>query len=292
MGHRRTVAVRALPELGGHSVSPQNGNPHNSTIIYLHGFTGNGQDYLCSDSDLRVPWRLGESYAPGLRAVLPCAPALRQPWGEEIPSWYIYATCDSNSVGNSSALEAMREQLDGLVRSEIERLSGAAERLFLGGCSQGCTMALDTYLRHAADLRLGGFVGSVGFLPSDAEGFARADEALAALLRDVEQAQRPLWLQCAPEDAEEVPWTLVESSLKKVRKNLPGLAVRKLEDVGHDIGEHEATFINDFLNTYASDCYFEDESNILAEEDEWDEWDDLDIDIELDVGPSIPGINA
>lgn len=58
-----------------------------------------------------------------------------------------------------------------------------AEKVFLGGLSQGCTAALDLYLR-LAPLHLGGFVGSVGFLPSEAMGFKGADEALERLLGD------------------------------------------------------------------------------------------------------------
>lgn len=114
------------------AVSPQNGNPHRQTLIYLHGLggaplrdvgknlqmggkwlkvslvkksawlkcwfshwnrtllwkhIGSGVDYLQADSELLWPWRLGASYAPGLRAVFPSAPLLQQPWGETLGSW-------------------------------------------------------------------------------------------------------------------------------------------------------------------------------------------------------------
>ncbi len=95
------------------AVSPQNGNPHRQTLIYLHGlggapegmlvlspdgekllkvtfiedwcwsvdfpidvlssfnYIGSGVDYLQADSELLWPWRLGASYAPGLRHLTP-----------------------------------------------------------------------------------------------------------------------------------------------------------------------------------------------------------------------------
>eukprot|EP00929_Paragymnodinium_shiwhaense_P034007 TRINITY_DN18557_c0_g1_i1.p1 TRINITY_DN18557_c0_g1~~TRINITY_DN18557_c0_g1_i1.p1 ORF type:complete len:229 (-),score=23.94 TRINITY_DN18557_c0_g1_i1:33-719(-) len=78
--HRRKVVA----------VSPQRGELHQCTLIYLHGFRGDGMGYLDTENELSFPWRLGEDYAPGLRAVLPSAPELRQPWGEVEPAWYVY----------------------------------------------------------------------------------------------------------------------------------------------------------------------------------------------------------
>ena len=56
-----------------------------------------------------------------------------------------------------------------------------------------------------------------------------------------------------------------------------------LPGVGHDIGQYEASILNEFLRQHASDAYFEVEGL---------EWDELDFQLELDVGPPIPGINA
>ena len=55
------------------------------------------------------------------------------------------------------------------------------------------------------------------------------------------------------------------------------------QGVGHDIGQFEAIILNEFLRLHASDTYFEVEGL---------EWDEFDAQIELDVGPPIPGINA
>ena len=72
-------------------------------------------------------------------------------------------------VGEASSLRRSRLRLESLVREEVSRLKDG-RRCYLGGASQGCTMALDIYLRLANELKLGGFVGSVGFLPTESKG--------------------------------------------------------------------------------------------------------------------------
>ncbi|CAK9058961.1 unnamed protein product [Durusdinium trenchii] len=138
-----TRAKRKVLELDGHAVSPQSGNPHRYTLIYLHGLGGCGADYLHADSELCWPWRLGPSYAPGLRAVFPSAPLQQQPWGETLPSWYQYQGIASNELAMPEQLAAVQEALDEVIRQEIERLE-APGCVFLGGVSQGCNVALLT----------------------------------------------------------------------------------------------------------------------------------------------------
>ncbi|CAJ1412779.1 unnamed protein product, partial [Effrenium voratum] len=194
--------LRARPrhslELDGHAVSPKKDAPHRCTLIYLHGLGGCGGSYLSAESEDPWPWRLGDSYAPGLRVALPSAPLMDQPWGERLGSWYVYGAATSNQVASPEALAQVRDALDEVVRREVQRM-GQAGRVFLGGISQGCNTALDAYLRLAPRFALGGFVGSVGFVPSDARGFPGADRRLRSLLRH-EQAARPVWLQYASED--------------------------------------------------------------------------------------------
>lgn len=255
-----SAAAVAVPAVSSrtpdYAVSPQGNNPHRATLIYLHGFCGCGLDYLDEECTDRLPWRLGRDYAPGLRVLLPTAPRLRQPWGEELNAWYGYAGSRRNSVGNKDSLDATRRRLTELVHREVARLGGAARRVFIGGLSQGCTIALDLYFREAAKLGLGGFVGSVGFLPKDGFGFFGADEALEALAAHPEQAHRPVYLQCATDDREEVPWKLVKMSLQDVDKKLPGLTIRKVRGRGHQIDCWEAKFLNQFLRRHARDAYF------------------------------------
>lgn len=237
-------------------VEPQ-GDHHTCTLVYLHGYSRRARDYLPSGSmGFCFPWNSGGDRAPGLRTVLPTAKLMEQPWGDIKRSWYAYTEPNRNHCGNVSTLGKTREGLRNILEREIALLGGASDRVFLGGSSQGCTAALDVYLREALRLRLGGFVGSVGFIPRDSLGFKGANAALESLLKDAEQAARPVWMQCATDDRRDVPWrNLVAPLLQFVEGKMPGFAVRLVEGRGHGIEEWEAHIVNDFLKRYVQDAY-------------------------------------
>jgi len=241
---------------GDVEVDPPEGSEHLCTLIYLHGHTRCGPEYLKNGSlGFCMPWNSGGDRASGLRAVLPTARCVRQPWGDVDPSWYGYAQWNTNHVGDPASLAEARERLGQLVHDEVARLGGAGRYVFLGGASQGCTAALDIYLREASRLRLGGFVGSTGFMPTDSFGFVGADAAVRRLLADKEQAKRPLWLQCAVDDRSAVPWSLVKKTLRRVAGKLPGLAVREVSGRGHGIEDWEAHIVNDFFRANMHEMY-------------------------------------
>jgi len=238
------------------SVSPVQAELHRCTLIYLHGFRGDGSGYLDSENELSFPWRLGEDYAPGLRTLLPSAPLLVQPWGETEHAWYAYDNEVDNVVGDPSTLAATRGWLSELLRAEVARI-GDGSRVFLGGVSQGCSAALDTYIREASALGLGGFVGSIGVFPDESLGFDGAGEAITSLSADRCQARRPIWLQCATDDYETVPWDLVRRTLHAAVRRVPGLEVRRVCGRGHDVWDWEIRMLNKFLRKFASSAYFD-----------------------------------
>lgn len=153
-------------------------------------------------------------------------------------------------------MKVTRNLLKELVTAEVARLGGEGHRVFLGGLSQGCAVALDTYVRLAPKLHLGGFVGSVGFVPSDELGFLGASRCFKRLAADEQQAQRPVWIQCAIDDDEEVPWkSLVLPSVRRAKQVMPGLQVREVSGRGHAIDEWEEEFLNEFVKAHASFAY-------------------------------------
>eukprot|EP00434_Breviolum_minutum_P020319 symbB.v1.2.017921.t1/scaffold1409.1/size120616/6 len=234
---------------GGEVVPPVKGHKHECTLIYLHGCSCNAGQYL--EDGWELPWT-GKERWPGLRTVLPDAKVMRQPWGDEEPSWHAYVKRSSNKVGNFSTLEETRDRLAHVVYAEVERLHGQGHRVFLGGASQGCTVALDTYLLQARKLLLGGFVGSVGFIPTDRQGFRGASNALEKLINSHQQRHRPIWLQCATDDHELVPWRSdVKPSLHRAVGRLPGLHVKEVEGRGHILDEWEGEFVRQFLEKHA-----------------------------------------
>lgn len=231
-------------------VHPAKGAEHSCTLVYLHGYGGKAARYLRKGNGL--PWvegRSGEGPNPfaGLRVVLPTAHRLRQPWGETKPAWYAYGAKQDNTVGDFKSLEATRRRLSALVRAEVAKLGGEGHRVFVGGLSQGCGVALDTYLREAPSLGLGGFLGVAGWVPSDDDGFVGADEAMEGLLASRTQRKRPFWLMLPTDDTKFMPWPFVAASLRRACGRLPGLLSRKVSGRGHGVGDWEGEFLQDFL---------------------------------------------
>eukprot|EP00933_Yihiella_yeosuensis_P078463 TRINITY_DN8997_c1_g1_i1.p1 TRINITY_DN8997_c1_g1~~TRINITY_DN8997_c1_g1_i1.p1 ORF type:complete len:301 (+),score=65.37 TRINITY_DN8997_c1_g1_i1:67-903(+) len=249
-------------ELQDVEIGPAAGSQqHSHTLIYLHGYGGRGKGYLPEflerlPSGFPAPWIHGRAHAPGLRVVLPTARRLQQPWGPTGTAWHGYVSADSNQVGDTTSLDETRYRLAKIIQDEISTLRGGAEKVFLGGFSQGCAAALDVYLREGSKLGLGGFVGSVGFVPSDKLGFRGADAAIEMLIKDAKQAARPLWLQSAKDD-EWIPWgSLVKKSLKPmISAKVAGLKVKTVSGRGHLINDWEGCFLADFICEHAPDSY-------------------------------------
>lgn len=255
-----TAPVFTKEELEDTAAGPVEGHPHVCTLIYLHAFGRCGKEYVPPLLDrlspgFPAPWVRDENCAAGLRVVLPTAKKMHLCWGPVETSWHDYASADNNNVGDPASLAETRERLASILREEIERLGGAASSVFLGGLSQGCTAALDVYMREGPTLGLGGFVGSVGFLPSDADGFEGADEAVERFLADPVQSRRPLWLQSAKDD-QWVPWgDLVEPSLRRLRGRATGLRHRTVRGRGHVIEEWEGDLLNEFVREHAGGAF-------------------------------------
>lgn len=255
-----TAPVFTEEELEDTDAGPVEGHQHVCTLIYLHAFGRCGKEYVPPLLDrlspgFPSPWVRDESCARGLRVVLPTARKISLNWGPVETSWHDYESADTNNVGDPGSLAETRERLAAILREEIALLGGAADKVFLGGLSQGCTAALDVYMQEASKLGLGGFVGSVGFLPSDSDGFDGADQAVKDFLANPEQSRRPLWIQSA-EDDQWVPWqTLVKPSFQRLVKAAPGFQVRTVRGRGHVIEEWEGELLNEFMREYASDAF-------------------------------------
>jgi len=225
---------------------------HECTVIYLYG----GDSRTCAqytEEDRSFPWQSGTGRAPSLRTVLVDIQQLDFQRMESRRSWGVGSR--SNRAGDPQALEATRQWIGQIVQDEVELL-GNARHVFLGGIMQGCTLALDIYLREARRLRLGGFVGSVGFIPNDRMGFEGASKALEVLAGDSEQSHRPVWLQCTTDDNQYAPWrSVVKPSLARATSLLPGLLVREVAGLGNGLLGWEAQILSKFLHEHAPYAY-------------------------------------
>jgi len=224
-------------ELDYEVVQPE--GEHRCTVIYLYG----RDSRACSqyaEAEGEFPWQAGSSRAPNLRTVLVDIQQLDFQRVESKTSWAALGV-RSNRAGDPQALEATRQWIADLVQEEVQLL-GKGQNVFLGGFMQGCTLALDMYLREARRLQLGGFVGSVGFMPTDKLGFEGASK---------------VWLQCTTDDHEYAPWrTVVKPSLARATTILPGLLVREVSGLsGHALLRWEAQLLSKFLHEHVPLAY-------------------------------------
>jgi phospholipase/carboxylesterase len=126
-------------------------------IIWLHGLGADGHDF-----EPLIP-QLGLVDALGVRVVLPHAP--RRPvtinGGSVMPAWYDIVAQDFNRGQDSAGIRESEQQLQALIRREIE--SGIpAENILLAGFSQGGAIVLHTGLRYPQPLA--GILALSGYL--------------------------------------------------------------------------------------------------------------------------------
>jgi phospholipase/carboxylesterase len=116
-------------------------------IIWLHGLGADGHDFEPLVPQLDVVDSLG------VRVVLPHAP--RRPvtinGGVVMPAWYDIPAAGFRQGQDAAGIRESEQQLQALVRREIEA-GIPSERILLAGFSQGGAIALHTGLRYARPL--------------------------------------------------------------------------------------------------------------------------------------------
>ncbi|KAF8897905.1 Phospholipase/Carboxylesterase-domain-containing protein [Infundibulicybe gibba] len=132
---------------------------HTATVIFVHGLgdTGNGwkpvADMFSNDSALQhIKW------------VLPHSPirAVRANMGMEMPSWFDVYSFGLNVEEDENGMLESSRALHALITAEIDA-GIPADRIILGGFSQGGTMSLLTGL--TGERKLAGLAVMSGWLP-------------------------------------------------------------------------------------------------------------------------------
>lgn len=137
---------------------------HDLTIIFLHGRGFNAFNFHKDMIHLKIaPEKSLASEFPNARFVFPNAPIMRAFKYRKslMPQWY-----EGSGDWETESLGHMKESIGfihALIRSEVE-LVGDAKNIVLGGFSQGCAMALMSFLLWDGP-SLGAFVGLCGFMP-------------------------------------------------------------------------------------------------------------------------------
>lgn len=205
------------PAFGSTSLEPQ--GRHSWSVVFLHGRAFTGSYYAT-----HRPHFFGRH--PGLRVLLPSAPP-RGHMTEWFSSWPVTA----------EELAAARPAVEALLHAEIRRL-GRADRVFLGGTSQGCILGLDVYCRFKPPLA--GFLGIAGEWPRCSD---------AALKRPICAAQlnRPIRLFNDTNDTV-VRWEDSRKSFASLKKaGFTNLKCSTEAGCGHRLGEREGLWIRSFL---------------------------------------------
>jgi len=166
------------------------GGKHTTTLVYLHGFTCSGYDYLIEPEYFYKPKAQKKSKKkdekakkkkdedddeeqveyepfPGLKVVLPSAPMrkITAHDGEESKAWHDYLTDFDGDMEDDPSPEDLKEQTERLHKIlDREAAIVGAKNVLFGGASQGCGMALHAALTYKGEL--GAVIGTMGHVLS------------------------------------------------------------------------------------------------------------------------------
>ncbi|KAF9954616.1 hypothetical protein BGZ65_003915 [Modicella reniformis] len=139
---------------------------HTATVIILHGFGDSGAGWQVSPS---AP--VGEqprTSLPHVKFVFPNASArpITSMGGMLVPAWYdIPPMVGERRQQDEQGLLLAGHQVMQLVREEVDQHGIHANRIVIGGFSQGCALGLFTGL--TSEYKLAGIVALSGYLPID-----------------------------------------------------------------------------------------------------------------------------
>lgn len=209
---------------------PINGLDPQCTVIWLHGMGTNADDFA------PFPQELLEFGGPVARFVMPNAPevALTAHHGWRTSAWYDILTDNFAGPEDQTGIHRMHLRISQII-NEIISTGVPAERIFLGGFSQGAAMALYSGLRQARTL--GGVIALSGYLP------------LAGHLdKDITFAGRatPVFMAHGAFDSVVSP-ILAKRSADVVETNVNTLIWREY-NMEHELCADEITHIAQFMN--------------------------------------------
>ncbi|KAI8598516.1 Phospholipase/carboxylesterase/thioesterase [Dissophora ornata] len=132
---------------------------HTATVIFIHGLGDSGAGWA------PVGEQLGE-VLPHVKFIFPNAPSMPVTlnYGMKMPSWYDIKELSSiNQEQDEDGMLKSRQQLMQIVREEVEENGIPANRIVVGGFSQGCVMGLLTGL--TSEYKFAGIVSFSGYMP-------------------------------------------------------------------------------------------------------------------------------
>ncbi len=142
------------------------------SLIFLHGLGADGHDFAPLPGELNLP--------AAVRLVLPHAPVrpVTINGGSPMRAWYDILTLDWNGPEDVAGIRNSAHHLEDLIRRETAR-GIPSHRVFIGGFSQGGSVALFTGPRHSEPLA--GIIALSTWMPQPATLSAESSSANRSL---------------------------------------------------------------------------------------------------------------
>lgn len=218
------------------TLTPPSGK-HTHTLIWLHTFKGESQDFFKQFPE-------GSAMFPqNLRIVLPnaiCQPVTAI-GGESVNSWFDFKafTPSDESIYDSETLNKCYQRISNVIENEKKLVNNDISKIFLGGLTQGCFMALYIAFTYPGK-NLGGVIGLHGFLTNK-----------ATINHCKERKQMAVLLFHGLED-KAIPPNFAFSTYEKIFQNCLNSKLIKANGIGHGIVNAEAVMgVKEFLFKYA-----------------------------------------
>lgn len=146
------------------------------SMIWLHGLGADGHDFVSFAPELNLPPHTA------MRFIFPHAPIIPVTinGGYEMRAWFdIFGLSLEERVDEDGIAQSIA-QIQKLIQREVEK-GVPTEKIFLGGFSQGCVMALATGLFY--DKPLAGILGLSGFfLPNQMHNASQVNKQIPIFL--------------------------------------------------------------------------------------------------------------
>jgi phospholipase/carboxylesterase len=198
-------------------------------VIWMHGLGADGNDFVPIVKELDLEG------CPAIRFVFPHAPMLEVTinGGRMMPAWYDISASEFGRDDDEKSVRDSQIDINALIGREKER-GIAADKILIGGFSQGCAMTFQTGLRYPE--KLGGLLCLSGYLPLEDSFVAERSEANKNI---------PIYYGHGSED-QVIPITRAQQTLALLQKQ--GYNVEWHEyDMPHSVCREEIEDISNFL---------------------------------------------
>jgi len=199
---------------------------HTGTLIFLHGLGDTGHGWASSLAEIR---------SDNMRIVCPTAPTIPVTLnsGVKMPAWFDLISLDPQGAEDEPGIKKAAKEVEKLITAEIS--SGVpAERILIGGFSQGGALALYTGL--STTHKLGGIVVLSTWFP--------LHKTMQSVVRNLDVPVLHCHGDCDPL----VPYKWGQMTSTLLKRVLTRHEFKTYKGVGHSSSPDELGDIQAFLN--------------------------------------------